>query len=178
MTVPRSLPTAVARTLLVCVGAFTLLAPLRPLAAQEQKPSLNAGRLTGEVLAGTYVGIGAFLVGRFAGENISDALRVENEQARNRIGIGTGAVVSALATAGVVYGIGNIGNETGDFDATLLGTGVGFVAAISIAHVIIGPGLRPREGQSTSARWAAVNFVALLPAAGAAVGFASTRRFK
>ena len=149
-----------------------------PCAAQQQKPSLNAGRITGEVLVGAYVGIGGFLVGRVAGENLSDALRVDSDRTRNRIGIGTGAVVAALATAGVVYGIGNIGNETGDFGPTLVGTGAGFVVALSLAHVIIGPGLRPPEGASTSARWATVNVLALLPAAGAAVGFASSRRFK
>ncbi len=158
--------------------ALGLVALAQPGAAQQQKPSLNAGRITGEVLAGTYVGIGGFLVGRVAGENLSDALRVESDRTRNRIGIGTGAVVAAFATAGVVYGIGNIGDETGDFDATLAGTGAGFVVALGLAHVLIGPGLRPPEGSSTRARWATVNVLALLPAAGAAVGFASTRRYR
>jgi hypothetical protein len=167
-----------ARWIPAALLTLAALAVTTPALAQQQKPSLNAGRITGEVLAGTYVGIGAFLVGRVAAENLSDALRVESDRTRNRIGITTGAVVSILATAGVVYGIGNIGNETGDYDATVMGTTAGFAVALTAAHVLIGPGLRPPSGSSTAARWATVNALALLPAAGAAVGFASTRRYK
>ena len=130
------------------------------------------------MVVGGYSGIAGFVIGRFAAEGISDVVGIENETAMRRIGFAGGVIGGGLATAGVVYGIGNIGDQTGDFDATYLGTGVGFVAALGIARMMLGPEGRPREGMSTSARWATANIVALLPAIGATIGFNSTRRFQ
>jgi hypothetical protein len=89
-----------------------------------------------------------------------------------------GVIGGGVATAGVVYGIGNMGDQTGDFDATALGTGVGFVAAVGIAKMVLGPTERPRQGMSTATRWAAANVIAMLPAIGATIGFNSTRRYR
>lgn len=146
--------------------------------AQQARPDLNAGRIAGEAFAGAYAGIGGFLIGRFVGERTSDLVGVDREETRRRVGFATGVVVAGLATAGTVYGIGNIGDETGDFDATLLGAGVGFVGAVALARMTLGPSERPREGMSTAMRWAAANVIALLPSIGATIGFNSTRRFK
>lgn len=146
--------------------------------AQQARPDLNAGRIAGEAFAGAYAGIGGFLIGRFIGERTSDLLGAEREEMRRRVGFASGVALAGLATAGTVYGIGNIGDETGNFDATLLGAGVGFVGALAIARMTLGPSERPREGMSTAMRWAAANVIALLPSVGATVGFNSTRRYK
>lgn len=166
---------SVARTL-----AFVALAAAVPAVcdSQEQRPSLSAGRITGEVVAGAYAGIAGFLVGRYAGERVSDLVGVDSDRTRRRVGFTSGVLIAGLSTAGTVYAIGNIGDQTGDFNATYLGTGVGFVVAVGLARVVLGPGGRPGEGMSTAGRWAAANVIALLPAAGAAVGFASTRRYQ
>jgi hypothetical protein len=146
--------------------------------SQQARPDLNAGRIAGEAFAGAYAGIGGFLIGRYVGERTSDLVGVDREETRRRVGFTSGVVVAGLATAGTVYGIGNIGDETGNFDATLLGAGVGFVGAVLLARMTLGPSERPREGMSTAMRWAAANVIALLPSIGATIGFNSTRRFK
>ena len=144
--------------------------------AQQLRPQLSAGRVLGEVAGGAYAGIGGFIIGRYAGERLGDVLGVVSDDSRERIGFVTGILVAGLATAGTVYGIGNIGDETGNFDATYLGTGLGFVAAAGLARLVMGPGERPREGSSTAMRWAMANAIALLPAVGATIAFNSTRR--
>lgn len=161
---------------LACLSAMATLLAAVPTAAQQQRPSLNAGRIAGEVFAGAYVGIGGFLIGRYVAEQVSDRVGVTSDLTRRRVGVAGGGLLAGLATAGTVYAIGSVGDQAGDFDATLLGTGVGFVAAMGVARMVLGPLGSPREGMSTAGRWATVNVLALLPAAGAAVGFASTRR--
>jgi hypothetical protein len=156
------------------LGAFPGRAPAQPV----EKPRLSTLRVAGEVVIGGYAGIGGFVVGRFAAEGAASLLGARNETTVRNLGFVGGVIGGGLATAGVVYGIGNLGDETGDFDATYLGTGVGFVAALGIAKMFLGPEGRPREGMSTSARWAAANVVALLPAIGATIAFNSTRRYR
>jgi len=155
-----------------------LVATASSLEAQRQRPPLNAGRVAGEVAVGTYAGIGGFLVGRFVGERMADILGAERDATLRAVGITSGVALAGLATAGSVYGIGNIGDETGDFSATYLGTGVGFAAGWALSRAILGPHERPREGMSTAARWATANVIALLPSIGATVGFNSSRRYK
>lgn len=158
--------------LALCLGAASALAQ------QIERPRIEPARVAGQVIVGGYSGIGGFVIGRFVAEGIAGVAQVENEAALRRLGFVGGVIGGGLATAGVVYGIGNIGDQTGDFDATYLGTGVGFVAALGIAKMILGPEGRPREGMSTSARWATANIIALLPAIGATIGFNSTRRIQ
>ena len=159
--------------------AMTLLVVARSAEAQQvEKPRIAPARVAGQVVLGGYSGIAGFVIGRFAAEGVSGLVGIENETATRRLGFVGGVIGGGLATAGVVYGIGNMGNQTGDFDATYLGTGVGFVAALGIARMVLGPDGRPRAGMSTSARWASANVIALLPAIGATIGFNSTRRFK
>ena len=169
---------AVAATRAVLVGV-ALLATARVLRAQQiEKPRLEPARVVGQVIVGGYSGIAGFVIGRFVAEGVSGAVGIENETAMRRLGFTGGVIGGGLATAGVVYGIGSMGDQTGDFDATYLGTGVGFVAALGIARLMLGPEGRPREGTSTATRWATANIVALLPAIGASIGFNSTRRYK
>ena len=162
----------------VAAGVLAALALAGQLTAQEQRPPLNAGRVAGEVLVGAYAGIGGFVVGRFVGEGLSDAVGIDAEDSRRRVGRVTGYVVAGLATAGTVYGIGNIGDQTGDFGDTALGTGVGFVAALAIARVALGPNIGTERKMGGAGRWITINALAMLPAIGATVGFNSTRRYR
>ena len=152
--------TSTLATALVTVLAAALAAALvtRPVSAQQRpKPRLEPARVAGELVLGSYAGIGGFVIGRFVGYGVSDLVGVENETARRRVAFVGGVVGGGLATAGMVYAIGNAGDQAGDFDATLLGTGVGFIAAAGIAKLILGPALRPRPGSSTAKRWATAN---------------------
>jgi hypothetical protein len=166
---------AAARSAMVLMLAATVLGG-PPLAAQEQRPPLHAGRVTGEILVGAYAGIGGFFIGRYVGEGLSDLARISDEDRRRRIGAVSGYLAAGLATAGTVYAIGNIGDETGEFDATALGTSVGFVAALAIARVTFGPNDGTERKMGGKARWVTINALAMLPAIGATVGFNSTRR--
>jgi len=135
-------------------------------------------RVAAETVVGGYAGIGGFVVGRFVAEGTSSLLGVDHEGTLKKLGFVGGVIGGGLATAGTVYAIGNIGDQTGDFDATYLGTGIGFVAALGIAKMVLGPEGRPREGMSTASRWAAANVIALLPSIGATIGFNSTLRHR
>ena len=153
-----------------------LLVPALAGAQEEAKPRLDAVRVSGELIGGAYAGIGGFVLGRYVATSIADRVGVESEVTRRRTGYAAGMVTGGFATAGAVYLIGSMGDETADFSATLLGTGIGYVAAVGIAQLFLDPDGRPREGMSTKMRWTAINIVALLPAIGATVGFNSTRR--
>lgn len=165
------------RALAVCTLALSS-PTVAELQAQRARPPLSAGRITGEVLGGAYAGIGGFFIGRYVGQRTSDLFGVTSEDTRRRTGQVSGAIFAGLATAGTVYAIGNIGDETGEFDATFLGSGIGFVAGLGLARLTLGPNTRPTEGTSTAARWAAANFIAMLPALGATIAFNSSRRVR
>ena len=157
----------------LCVG---LAAPAALGAQALEKPRLDAGRVTGEVVAGTYAGIGGFLVGRAVAIGIAEGLGAVEEPTLRRLGWAGGILGGGLATAGVVYGIGGLGETAGDFDATWLGSGVGFVLSASVARLMFGADGTPPEGMPPAARWATISALALLPAIGATIGFNSTRR--
>lgn len=155
-----------------------LAAAAAPLSAQDVTPPLSAGRVLGEALGGTYAGIGGFVVGRYLGERVADVVGVQSDRTRDRVGMLSGITLAGLATAGTVYAIGNIDGQTGDFDRTWLGSGVGFAAAFALNYVIIGPLERPREGTSTATQWVVANVLALLPSVGATIAFNQTRRYR
>ncbi len=148
------------------------------LEAQQARPPLSAGRVTAEIVVGTYAGIGGFIVGRYVGERVGEVMGVTSEDTRRRLGYASGIFAGGLVTAGSVYGIGSMGEQTGDFATTYLGTGVGFVAAWALSRTILGPSERPRSGYSTAGRWAIANTIAFLPSLGATIAFNSTRRAK
>jgi hypothetical protein len=128
------------------------------------------------VFVGAYAGIGGFVIGRFASKGLATVVGIDNEAAQRRIGFVGGVLGGGLATAGVVHAIGSIGDQSGDFATTYLGSGVGFVVGLGVARMVLGPEGRPREGMSTKMRWAAANVIAFLPAIGATIAFNSTRR--
>lgn len=163
---------------LIALGLLLAVGGPQAVQAQQQRPSLNAGRVAGEVLVGTYTGIGGYFVGHWVGQRVSDAAGVSSEDTRRRLSFATGVTAAGLVTAGTVYGIGNIGDETGDFAATYLGSGAGFVVAWGLSRVLLGPEERPKHGSSTAGRWIVANVIASLPAIGATVGFNSSRRFR
>lgn len=157
---------------LLCTGVSTARAQ------QQERPRLEPLRVAGETVIGGYAGIAGFVVGRFVFERAAGLGGVDHEGTLRKLGYFGGIVGGGLATAGTVYAIGSIGDQTGDFDATYLGTGIGFVAALGVAKMVLGPEGRPREGLSTAKRWAAANVIALLPAIGATIGFNSTLRYR
>lgn len=162
----------------IAVALTCLAASVSDAAAQQDGPKLEPLRIAGETVLGGYAGIGGFVIGRFVAEGTAGLLGVDHEGTARKLGYLGGVIGGGLATAGTVYAIGNIGEQTGDFDATYLGTGIGFVAALGIAKMVLGPGGRPREGMSTASRWAAANVIALLPAIGATIAFNSTLRYR
>lgn len=154
--------------------ALTCLAPIAG-AQQQPKPRLDAGRVAAEAIGGSYAGIGGFLLGQYVGQEVGELAGVRSDVTRRRVGYAAGAVTATFATAGFVYAIGSIGDTAGDFDDTLMGTGVGLVAGYALSKLLFVNGA-PRTGSSSAARWAAINVIALMPSIGATIGFNSTRR--
>ncbi len=165
-----------AARVVVTACAFAL-ASTPALGQRVERPRLDAGRVAIESIGGAYAGIGGFLVGRVAGEQLGELVGVRSDETRRRVGYASGAVVGTFATAGFVYAVGSIGDHAGDFDETLAGAGVGLVAGWALSKLIFAEGA-PSPGMNTAARWAAINVIALMPAIGATIGFNSTRRFQ
>jgi hypothetical protein len=155
--------------------AVLLAGPATASAQREPKPRLDAGRVAAEAIGGSYAGIGGFLLGRYVGNEVGEALGVRSDVTRNRVGYATGAVVGTFATAGFVYAIGNLGDQAGDFDDTLMGASAGLVVGYALSKILFANGA-PRTGTSSAARWAAINVIALMPSVGATIAFNSTRR--
>lgn len=161
--------------MIALVGALVdALVGASSLHAQQARPALSAGRVTAEAVVGAYAGIGGFIVGRYVGERAAEMMGATSEDTQRRLGFTAGVIAGGLTTAGSVYGIGSVGNQTGDFATTYLGTGVGFAAAWGLSRALLGPSARP--DQHTAGRWAVANLIAFLPAIGGTIGFNSTRR--
>ena len=159
-------------------SAAPLAAQVNSIAMRSQRPALEPLRLGGEVVLGTYTGIGGFLVGRYLGGVIGDMMPDAAESTREQIAHWTGLAAGGAATAGGVYAIGAIGNQTGSYPITLLGAGAGYLTALAVTHLIdrpIGPAVTPEKSR---ARWLQAAVESLLPAIGATIAFNSTRRFK
>ena len=161
---------------LLRVVACACLSATPVLAQPLDRPRLDAGRVAGETVVGAYAGIGGFFLGRRLGGEIAGLAGAESGVTIRRAEFVGGALGGVLATAGTVYLIGTMGDQDGDFDTTLLGTGAGFVVAIGIARAMLGPDLRPASGMSTTARWTIANVLAFMPAIGGTIAFNSTRR--
>lgn len=167
------------RTAGCLAGCAALLAsPLAsPLASQPtDKPRLDAARVAGETVLGAYAGIGGYFIGRRLGHELAVSVGAESAATIRRSELVGAAIGGIGATALVIHGIGSIGDEAGDLDATLLGTTAGFAIAVGVARLILGPDLRPASGSSTALRWTMANVLAFMPAIGGTIGFNSTRR--
>jgi hypothetical protein len=158
-------------------GAATMASAQAAEAPRLGTPTLSAPRIGGQVVAGAYAGFLGFYIGRFTGERLSDLLQLEDEG-----GVRRGAVLSlayagaAFGTAGAVYGIGSIGNQTGEFGGALMGTGLGFLAAVGVNHLLF-PKASRESGTSSSSRRLTDAIEILLPAIGSTIAFNSTRRY-
>jgi hypothetical protein len=166
------------RVLALVLTALTATAPLgaQVAAPASPRPSLEPARVAGEVVGGAYAGFLGFYVGRFVGERVGDVFRIdENGTAHRNIVLGFAYAGAAFGTAGTVYGIGSIGDQTGDFGAALLGTGVGFGVAVGLNRFICPPpaGRTPRAARC---RIITDAIEVLLPAIGSTIAFNSTRR--
>lgn len=149
-----------------------------PGAAGEQrdgKPPLSAMRITGEFLlggvgglAGTYPTIYTY---HFLGGEAEDASAVR-EAVANTMAFG----VWSLCYATGVYMVGDLGNETGSFPATICGAvagvGVWILGILAIDAVIDGEDI----GEGTAA--IALIFGLTVPTVGAIIGFNLTRRYR
>ena len=71
-------------------SAAPLAAQVNSIAMRSQRPALEPLRLGGEVVLGTYTGIGGFLVGRYLGGVIGDMMPDAAESTREQIAHWTG----------------------------------------------------------------------------------------
>ncbi len=175
--------TAVAgRAIVTCACAFAL--GLATLGAQalppepSNRPELDPARVAGEVLVGTYAGLGGFLVGRYLGGSVANLLPRAAESTRENFAHWTGLAAGGAATAGGVYAIGSMGDQRGSYAWALAGAGAGYVTVIAVTRLIASkhnPAVTPEQSR---ARWLRATVESLLPAIGATIAFNSTRRFK
>jgi len=130
-----------------------------------KKPTLHGGRIFGEVVGGSVVGI----AGLFGGIIIGDSLWPAEYNGWFYFPSGEAIIfalsLSLFGSSIVVYLVGNEGDETGSFLATSLGGVLGFAAGIAIAFIT------PEE---------LIPVIGILvgPSIGATIGFNMTRRYK
>jgi hypothetical protein len=150
-----------------------------PAAAQRVgRPSLTVARVAGEAVVGAYTGVAGYYIGRYVGNSIGDLMTLSSETARDRLattGAWTGAVVGSAAG---VYGIGNIGDQTGSITATLGGAAAGAVAGWLFDRAFLAGRHANPSHAGSEMRWLEASLEALLPSIGATIGFNSSRRFK
>jgi len=122
---------------------------------QASRPPLNAGRVGGQILAGTVAGVGTGLLMAALADDGDDDMMIGASSAFAGFLVGF-----PVGVTGGAYLVGRIGDQTGSFPMTLLGTIGGVVAAVALADAT--------EGWS---------FLAM-PPVGATIGFNLTRRYK
>lgn len=126
------------------------------------KPPLDAGRIVGEVLVGGVLGFGGGYLG----------LRIAFYQAGNIYGPHLVVPLLVGMTIGSslgVYSIGTVGNETGSYGATFLGSVVATGMAIMLITAV--------EKNSPS-EWIGWIGLFTLPTLGGVMGFNLTRRYE
>ena len=146
------------------------LAPrVEPVAPAEAEPPLDAGRVAGEVAVGAGIGFVALLLGGAVGEGIECSGGCPGDFGGLGGAIVGGAVGGVLGVGVGIYLIGNAGEQTGSFGATLggtvLGATVGGLVAAGMAN----------HGSSLDS--AAVVLFAASPFVGGLLGFNLTRRW-
>ena len=146
------------------------LAPrVEPVAPAEAEPPLDAGRVAGEVAVGAGIGFVGLLLGGAAGAGLECSSGCPGDFGGLGGAIVGGAVGGVLGVGVGIYLIGNAGEQTGSFGATLggavLGATVGGLVAAGMAN----------HGSSLDSA-AVVLFVAS-PFVGGVLGFNLTRRW-
>jgi hypothetical protein len=148
------------------------------LSAPPGRPDLEPARIAGELMVGAYAGIGGYFAGRFIGETALRLVPTAHERTRDDVAFVTGVLGGGVATAAGVTAIGNIGDQTGSFQASLIGMGAGVLTGVFINQLMYGHARLPRGRESSRMRWLEASLEALLPSVGATIGFNSSRRFK
>lgn len=160
------------------LSEFSQLAALEAMNTKSQKPRdnmppLDSEKVTKEFLLGGLLGLsGAAFMG-YSGETL-DLIILDNQS--DVIGLGPFVGASAgyiIGAATGVYVIGDTGNETGSFLASILGAtaGIGTFLGLLRAMDIIGVEMKYAED---------IGQLALLvaPSLGATIGFNLTRRYR
>jgi hypothetical protein len=141
-------------------------------------PPLEPARIAGQVLAGAYAGIGGYFIASWAGGFVTDRLTDASEGTRADIQFTIGILGAAAATAGSVWAVGDIGDQTGSYGAALGGTAGGIATAFLLNKILYGRARLPTESGSSRLRWVEASLEALLPSIGATIAINSTRRYK
>jgi hypothetical protein len=142
-----------------------------------ERPDVRPERVAGEIVGGTYAGIAGYFVGRGVG-TIATAMMSERDDAlRDRIVNGAGVVGAGFAIASTVYGIGNIGAETGSYAKTLGGVGIGTAASLIVSHLVF-QGRIPADKWSARRKWWVATLECSLPAIGGTIAFNRSRRWQ
>ncbi|MBX9927810.1 MAG: hypothetical protein K2X99_02765 [Gemmatimonadaceae bacterium] len=147
-----------------------------PVTAATTRQPLQPGRVLGEVIIGAYAGVAGYLIGRTVGDGIAELIHGSDDEDHATARAIGGITGAAFGTAGGVYLIGNIGDHTGDFATTMLGTGAGWLVG-SLAYRALAPDASDEGARSSRRRWAAATVEAILPSIGATIAFNSTRRY-
>jgi hypothetical protein len=133
----------------------------------RERPPLSSMRIAEEVLGGT-------LAGTLGGVAALAAAMAIDAPRDTFLIVSTGAW--AIGSGGAVYLFGNMGDQTGSFSATMLGSaaGVGIVVAFSWVSAYLGNDLYDTNPDL----WVVAALVSiLLPPTGATIGFNLTRRY-
>lgn len=146
--------------------------------ANGGKPSLDAARVAGELLAGSYAGVAGYFLGSWISGFGADALAGASEGTKEQITFVGGVLGAGVATAAAVSAVGNIGDQTGSYPAALAGTAAGVGVGLLLNQVLYGHARLPREEESSRMRWIEASLEAMLPSIGATIAFNSTRKFK
>jgi len=142
------------------------------------KPDIEPARVAGEVLAGAYAGIGGYVIASWASGFLTDRLTDASEGTKQQIELGFGVVGAIAGTAVSVWAVGDIGDQTGSYPATVMGATGGVVTAFLINKALYGSARLPNKPGSSRMRWVEASLEALLPSIGATIGFNSSRRYK
>ena len=142
------------------------------------RPDLEPARIAGELLVGSYGGIGGFLVGRYAGMMLADIPNDVSENTRDGVAFAGGVLGAWMGTTVGVYGIGSIGNQAGSFGTTAFGAGVGAVAGVFLDKLVFAPRRSDPSAGASSIRWGETIVESFLPAIGATIAFNSSRKYK
>jgi hypothetical protein len=143
----------------------------------KSRPDLEPARITGELLAGAYAGIGGYFLGSWSIGGLAE-LTDMSDAMKEHIAFVGGVLGAGAATAASVYAIGNIGDQTGSFPVAVGGTAAGVAVGILLNQMIYGHARLPSEGESSRMRWVEASLEAMLPSIGATIAFNSTRRYK
>lgn len=132
---------------------------------QDAKPPLSNLRIAGESMTGCFLSSAVFLTSILITIIVLDS--TNSDDTLWRLGISLSVAASSFASAVGVYAIGNIGDQTGSFRATLIGSSIPAALAILSYYSSL---------QNNEEAGMAIMGGLLYSVVGAIVGFNMTRR--